>query len=76
MRHEEGKMADEATMQKSLEILEKAASEVSALGLDNVTVSEMFFAYGIRIGVVVEGVRVFDAARRVIDAMERQSLGD
>ncbi|HEV7435033.1 MAG TPA: hypothetical protein VGO22_09215 [Pseudorhizobium sp.] len=69
-------MADEATMQKSLEILEKAASEVSALGLDNVTVSEMFFAYGIRIGVVVEGVRVFDAARRVIDAMERQSLGD
>lgn len=66
---------DAAMMQKSFEVLEKAASEISDLGLDSMTVSEMFFAYGIHIGILVEGSDVFDTARGVIDAIEMESRG-
>ena len=66
---------DPTAMQKSLEVLDKAANELSKLGFDNMTVSEMFFAYGIRVGVLVEGYPVFGAARMVIDNMEKQSRG-
>lgn len=40
-------LIDAATAKKSLEILDNAARELSKLGFDNMTVSEMFFAYGI-----------------------------
>ncbi|NUU44546.1 hypothetical protein [Tardiphaga robiniae] len=68
-------MSDANAMVKSLEILDRSAKELSGLGFNNVTVSEMFFAYGIRIGVLVEGAAVFGAARAVIDSMEKQSRG-
>ena len=66
---------DPAAMQKALATLDSAASQLSKLGLDNETVSEVFFAYSIRLGVLVAGAGVFDRARQVIDSMERQSSG-
>jgi hypothetical protein len=68
-------MSDPVAMAKSLEVLDKAANDLSKLGFDNMTVSELFFAYGIRVGALVTGFPVFNAARMMIDGMERQSRG-
>lgn len=61
--------------EKLVAIMDGAARELSKQGFDNVRVSEMFFAYGIRLGLLAEGIGVFDAARRVVDTMERQTKG-
>jgi hypothetical protein len=62
-------------MQKALNILDAAAAELAKAGFDNRRVSEMFFAYGLRIGAATEGVGVFEAAREIIDGMEKASRG-
>ena len=66
-------MFDPISAQKSLEILDKAASDLSKLGFNNVRVSEAFFAYALRIGMLEEGLSVLTTARLMIDAMEKQS---
>jgi hypothetical protein len=62
--------ADDAQL---LRVMDNAASELSKLGFDNRAVSELFFAYGLRLGFLTDGDSVFGAARMVIDTMEKQS---
>lgn len=66
-------MVEATSMAKSFEILDRSAKELSDLGFDNMAVSELFFAYGVRVGALVAGYPVFGAARMVIDQMEKQS---
>jgi hypothetical protein len=66
-------MATAEQMAASLKVMDAAASELSKVGFDNMTVSEMFFAYGIRLGLLVDGYPVLGAARMVIDQMEKIS---
>jgi hypothetical protein len=66
-------MASAEQMAASLKVMDAAASELSKAGFDNMTISEMFFAYGIRLGLLVDGYPVLGAARMVIDQMEKIS---
>lgn len=66
-------MASPEQMAVSLKVMDAAASELSKAGFDNMTISEMFFAYGIRLGLLVDGYPVLGAARMVIDQMEKIS---
>lgn len=62
-------------MKQSLEILDRAARELSKLGADNITISEMFFTYGIRQGLLCAGPGMLATARHIIDKMGQQSSG-
>jgi hypothetical protein len=66
-------MASEEKLAVSVKVLDSAASELSKLGFDNMTISEIFFAYGLRVGLLVDGCPVLGAARMVIDGMEKSS---
>ena len=59
-----------------LEVMEDAVAKLSRVGLDNATISDIFLAYGVRVGLLIKGEGVFAAARAVIDAMEVQSRND
>lgn len=67
--------APKPDMAVSLTVMDKAAAELSKLGFDNMTISELFFAYGLRLGLLIDGYAVLDAARMVIDGMEKVSKG-
>ena len=56
-----------------LEAMEATVAKLSRVGLDNATISDIFLAYGVRVGHLIKGDGIFAAARAVIDAMEVQS---
>jgi hypothetical protein len=64
-----------ANMSEALKLMDATAAELSKAGFDNMTISEMFFAYGLRIGLLIEGYPVLGAARMVIDNMEKGARG-
>jgi hypothetical protein len=66
----ESTMTDEQGAE-ALRIMDAAAAALSKVGFDNMTISEMFFAYGLRLGAAIDGYPVFGAARMVIDHMEK-----
>ena len=49
-----------------LAILEAAVAKLTRIGLDEATISDLFLAYGIRLGFLLKGDGVFAAAREVI----------
>jgi hypothetical protein len=56
-----------------LEVMEAAVAKLSRVGLENATISDIFLAYGVRVGHLIKGEGVFAAAHAVIDVMEVQS---
>ena len=58
---------------EALRIMDAAAAQLSKLRFDSMTISEIFVAYGVRQGWLTDGEPVFQAARKVIDLIERET---
>jgi hypothetical protein len=58
---------------EALRIMDAAAAQLSKLHLNTMTISEIFVAYGVRHGWLTDGEPVFQAARKVIDLIERET---